>query len=91
MPKKPKNPSIHLGKRLAEQRKAAGITQVQLAEATGMSQRMISYYEKTEDHPLAKLLRHFATALDVSADELLGLDSPEERKHPRKPKRSATD
>lgn len=91
MPKKSKTPSIHLGKRLAEQRKAAGITQVQLAEATGMSQRMISYYEKTEDHPLAKLLRHFSTALNVSADELLGLDASDERKPVRKSRRSATD
>lgn len=39
-----------------------------------MSQRMISYYEKTEDHPLAKILRHFSKTLNVSADELLGND-----------------
>lgn len=78
MPKKQKSPSVHLGKQLAEHRKAAGYTQVQLADAIGMSQRMISYYEKTEDHPLAKILRHFSTTLNVSADELLGVEAPDD-------------
>lgn len=80
MPRKPKTAPIHLGKQLAKHRKAAGYTQVQLAEAIGMSQRMVSYYEKTEDHPLAKLLRHFSTELNVSADDLLGVDPSESGK-----------
>lgn len=72
MPKKIVLPPAHFGTRLAALRKSAGYTQVELAEAIGISQRMVSYYEKTDDHPLAKLLRHFSAALDVSADELLG-------------------
>jgi transcriptional regulator with XRE-family HTH domain len=71
--KKPATPSAHFGARLAELRKAAGYTQVQLADEIGISQRMISYYEKTDDHPIAKVLRHFAQALEVSTDELLGV------------------
>lgn len=78
MPKTPKNVPPHLGKQLAQYRKAAGVTQVELAQAIGMSQRMVSYYEGTEDHPLAKLLRHFATHLDVSADQLLGVEASSE-------------
>jgi len=66
-------PAPSLGARLAEVRKAAGLTQMELAEAIGTSQRMVAYYERTEDYPLARLLRHLAQALGVSADELLGL------------------
>lgn len=61
------------GARLAELRKAAGYTQVELAEEVGISQRMVAYYESAEDYPLARLLRHLARALGVSTDELLGL------------------
>ena len=60
------------GARLAELRKAAGYTQVQLAEALGMSQRMIAYYESIEDNPLARILLLLSETLGVSTDELLG-------------------
>lgn len=92
MPKKNPTPPVHLGARLAALRKAAGLTQVELAEAIGISQRMVSYYEKTEDHPLAKLLRHFAAALEVSTDELLGTEAantPVSQKTQRKPRKQA--
>lgn len=73
MPKKHQTDSnSHFGKRLADMRKAAGYTQVELAEIVGISQRMISYYESTDDHPIAKVLRHLAHALNVGADDLLG-------------------
>lgn len=71
--KKPALPAGHFGARLAELRKAAGYTQVELADEIGISQRMISYYEKTDDHPIAKVLRHLAQALEVTTDELLGV------------------
>jgi transcriptional regulator with XRE-family HTH domain len=71
MPKR-HDSSHHFGNRLAALRKAAGYTQVELAKEIGISQRMVSYYEKTDDHPLARVLRHFAHALEVSTDELLG-------------------
>ncbi|MGZ6371382.1 MAG: helix-turn-helix domain-containing protein [Bdellovibrionota bacterium] len=64
------------GTRLSELRKAAGYTQVELAEALGMSQRMIAYYESIEDNPLAKILRLLAQTLRVSTDELLGVSPP---------------
>jgi transcriptional regulator with XRE-family HTH domain len=73
MPRKRSPSAAPFGERLAQLRKAAGYTQVQLAEHIGLSQRMISYYEKTDDHPIAKVLRHFARALEVSTDELLGV------------------
>lgn len=82
-------PAPSLGARLAELRKAAGLTQVELAEAIGTSQRMVAYYERTEDYPLARLLRQLSHALGVSTDELLGLTPVRSRpvvKRVRKPR-----
>ena len=60
------------GARLAELRKAAGYTQIDLAKALGMSQRMVAYYESIEDNPLARILLLLSKTLGVSTDELLG-------------------
>ena len=65
--------TIGFGERLAALRKAAGYTQIQLAEILGISQRMVAYYENTSDLPIAKMLRHLARILNVTADELVGL------------------
>lgn len=89
MRKSREQPPQNFGARLAELRKAAGLTQVELAEAIGTSQRMIAYYESTDDYPIARLLRHLSQALGVSADELLGLTPPRSRptaKRSRKPR-----
>lgn len=62
------------GKKLANLRKARGLTQKQLADATGVSRRVITYYENGETpYPPAHLIKPIAKALKVSADELLGL------------------
>lgn len=60
------------GQRLAELRKAAGFTQVELAAELGISQRMMAYYESPNTTPPANLLPGIATALGVSIDELFG-------------------
>jgi transcriptional regulator with XRE-family HTH domain len=49
------------------------MTQVQLAEAAGTTQRAISYYENEAGYPPASALISLAEALAVSTDELLGL------------------
>lgn len=65
---------IHnFGQRLATLRKAAGLTQQELADEVGASRRMIAYYEAESDHPPANLLTQIANALNVSTDALLGL------------------
>lgn len=61
------------GKRLAKLRKAAGYTQQQLADEIGATRRMIAYYESESQHPPANMLVEFAKALNVSADEILGI------------------
>ena len=63
----------NFGKRLTALRKTRGLTQVQLAEAIGSSQRIISYYENHASYPPAAVVTELARALAVSADELLGL------------------
>lgn len=61
------------GERLAQIRKAAGFTQLELANEVGVSRRMIAYYEGQSEHPPTSLLPDIAIALGVSTDELLGV------------------
>lgn len=75
MPRKKKEDSS-FGPRLATLRKARGLTQVQLAEATKTTQRSISYYENDDGVPPSSVVVVLAQALQVSADELLGLKPP---------------
>lgn len=60
------------GRRLGELRKAAGYTQVELAEEIGVTQRVIAYYEGQTEHPPTTLLPDMARALKITTDELLG-------------------
>ena len=72
MPRK-KQEGQGFGRHLAELRKVRGLTQVQLAQAAGTTQRAISYYENEAGFPPALALIALAQALRVSTDELLGL------------------
>ena len=64
---------ITFGQRLTEFRKAVGLTQVQLAESIGSTQRALSYYENDGGYPPLPVVAQLAAALGVSADELLGV------------------
>lgn len=72
MPAK-KEPQTAFGKRLFSLRKAKGLTQVQLAEALGTTQRVISYYETEAELPPTAALIPLARVLKISTDELLGI------------------
>lgn len=61
------------GERLANIRKAKGLTQVELADAIGSTQRNISYYESDQGYAPAPVIVALAHALAVSTDELLGV------------------
>ena len=76
MPAK-KEPHTAFGKRLFALRKTRGLTQVQLAEALGTTQRVISYYETEAELPPSTAIIPLARVLEVSADELLGLKPAE--------------
>lgn len=61
-----------LGSRLAQLRKAAGLTQVQLAETLGISQQMVASYEVGRRRIPVSMLPALAQALKVQIDALLG-------------------
>jgi transcriptional regulator with XRE-family HTH domain len=85
MPRK-KQKSSDFGSRLAEIRRARGLTQVELAKAVGSTQRAISYYESFHGYPPALAVAQLARALDVTSDELLGLQRlPKRRDQPDDP------
>ena len=84
MPRKstPKQPhdaeSETFGERLARLRKERGWTQVELAERVGIIQSLISDYERDRLRMNPDMVVRFASALEVTTDELL---QPNPRKH----------
>jgi transcriptional regulator with XRE-family HTH domain len=62
-----------LGQRLARFRKERGYTQLELSEKTGVLRELISDYERGRLRPNYEIIIRFALALEVSADELLGI------------------
>jgi transcriptional regulator with XRE-family HTH domain len=72
MPRKKVEGVTGFGERLAQLRKAAAYTQVELAAEIGVTQRNIAYYEGETQHPPGSLLPKLAKALRITTDELLG-------------------
>lgn len=71
------------GVRLAALRQAKGMTQVELGDAVGVSQRVIAYYESDGAQPPGAMLVDLARALKVTSDELLGLKAVREQTSPK--------
>ncbi|RMH87484.1 XRE family transcriptional regulator [Lysobacter pythonis] len=67
---------IALGQRIAQQRKACGITQVQLAEQLGVSQQAMNSFEKGRRRVPVSLLPVIAQALDTTLDALVADNAP---------------
>ena len=61
-----------MGARLASLRRHDGLSQAQLAEALGIPQRTLSFYEREAGDIPAGLAPPMARAMGVSVDELLG-------------------
>jgi transcriptional regulator with XRE-family HTH domain len=64
-----------LGQRIARLRKERGFTQLELAEKIGIIRGLISDYERDRLRPHYEMIIRLAMALEVTADELLGLKS----------------
>lgn len=62
------------GDRLRQLRKTEGLTQTQLGERMGISQRLVAYYEAQGGSPSPELVVRFAEAIGVSTNTLLGVD-----------------
>ena len=67
--------AAQIGQRLAAMRKERGLTQTELAKALGLSQSMMSDYERGELRLHGELILQIVQILDVSADDLLGLSA----------------
>jgi transcriptional regulator with XRE-family HTH domain len=66
-----------LGQRIAQARKAQGLTQTQLAEVLGVSQQTLAHYEVGRLRVAVALLPALTRALGVTCDDLL--DEPPAR------------
>lgn len=64
---------MDLGKNIQKARKAAGVTQIQLAERLGVYQKDISRWEKNDSTPSVLTFAKICKELNASADELLEL------------------
>ncbi|MCI8820377.1 MAG: helix-turn-helix transcriptional regulator [Clostridia bacterium] len=63
-----------LGAKIKNLRTAAGFSQPQLAEMTGVSKAVISFLENDVNEPKASYLKALAVAFNVSSDYLPGLE-----------------
>lgn len=77
VPRKLSKPRPKQGARLAELRKAAGLSQYELARQVGVPQPNIAYWEQSEKPPRSDVLPAMARALGVSVEALLTLDAKE--------------
>jgi len=68
-----KTPTTIFGTRLLAARRAKGMTQTQLADAIGNTQKVISYYEATGGNPSADIIIKLSKVLGTTADDLLGI------------------
>ena len=80
MPRKFKNepPPLDLGQetigeRIAQLRKNRGYTQMELGERIGITNNLVSEYEIGRLKVSGEMIARFALALEVTADEIIGL------------------
>lgn len=73
---------VALGQRIAERRKALGLTQQQLAETLGIAQQTLAHYEVGRLRVAAALLPVVSQAIGLSIEELLGTASRHSKRGP---------
>lgn len=76
-----------LGQRLARFRKERGFTQMELAQRMGITQALITDYERDKLRPYAEMVVRFALALGLSTDEVLGVRASATAAEARVPRR----
>lgn len=74
VPRKPRKPSTRpaQGAKLLELRRAAGLSQTELATALSVPQTTIALWERSDKPPRSDVLPQMAAALGVSVEALLG-------------------
>jgi transcriptional regulator with XRE-family HTH domain len=76
---------IQLGQRIAQQRKARGITQVELAERLGIAQQTLAHYEAGKLRVAIAMLPTLSTTLGMSFEELIGTPAQQHGRSKRGP------
>ena len=71
-----------IAQRLVRLRKEAGLSQAQMAEKLGLSQPVVSDYERGASRLHGELILKVAEILNVSADELLGKETNKPKARP---------
>ena len=74
VPRKLSKPRPRQGARLAALRRAAGLTQAELADVVGETQRNIAYWEQADKPPRSDVIPRLASVLGVSVETLLTAD-----------------
>ena len=82
MPPKLQKPRPRRGAHLAALRKAAGLSQIELASAIGETQQNVAYWEQSEYPPRADVLPRLAKALGVRVEDVIGLDTTSPPRRP---------
>jgi transcriptional regulator with XRE-family HTH domain len=77
-----KRPRPPFGERLAAAREQMGLSQIQLADKLGVSQKVITYWEHNHVGLRAEQLISLASALNISVEELVGQPKPRSRGGP---------
>jgi transcriptional regulator with XRE-family HTH domain len=79
----PTKEATEFGKRIAEARRQRGLTQQQFADLLGVSRKMVDYYERRATNVTADVVKKLSAVLNVSADDLLGLESKRPKPGPK--------
>ncbi len=65
-----------IGRRIAKRRKELGLTQIDLAERIGATQKIVTSYERATRQMPAWRLPLIAEALETTVETILGTDKP---------------
>jgi transcriptional regulator with XRE-family HTH domain len=82
MPRPKKTNSSIFAVNLTKLRKSKQMTQMELAERTGIKRGVIAYYETAATNPTIDTVQKFADIFEVEAAELIGEDKTQESKKP---------
>ena len=70
-----------VAKRLKEERRKAGLTQLELSMRAGVSQNMIAYIERGDRNPALRTVMKICNALNIRLSDLLNdIESPKDIK-----------
>jgi transcriptional regulator with XRE-family HTH domain len=76
------NSLAQVGQKIAEYRKSKGLTQIEMAEAVGISRDVLASYEIGKAHLNEEMVIRLSLFLKVPSDDLLGLKSPSQSTAP---------